>query len=311
MNLKNIISFVVLINILTGCGEKEPKMEIEYNNILICSDLSSRIENNPNDSIMINMIIDYFVRDCVKPGLKTNDRSSIYFSRINEKASKCGMAKIDIGEIDNLQEKQKFVNNTCENNNLKKAISEFKNTIGCVYSERDKVGLDILSLLNDKIENSGLIKKSILIPTENDTTTLKFQNHLIIFTDGYLEFSKKDGNKSYYFGEKEIKAIRNFCINNNCSLEQAINNNPKFSITPLISENNKFINLYVLETYDRGINQITGTIKNGGTLSDNNILKLVWEKWAKDSGFKKFKWRTSTTGSPITKDYIKNLIEQE
>lgn len=66
--------------------------------------------------------------------------------------------------------------------------------------------------------------------------------------------------------------------------------------------------MYVLETYDRGLNISDGTLKHTGELSDNNILKTIWQTWAEESGFKSFTWKPLTKSSSLPKDYIKNMI---
>lgn len=300
--------------ILCGCNGCEHIHEndckiIEYDNIMIYSDLSSRMNKNPNDTLIINQIIDFFVSSCVKPGIKVNDRSAIFFSRANHQRSNCNSANIDIGQFKNLEEKQQFVNNKNEHKNLNKAILEFKNSVRCNYLERDNGGLDLLSLIYQEVNTGNHIKKPEYLISETDTTTLYFHNHLFIFTDGYLEYSTATGSNDFYFGEPQIKAVRNFCKTKKVSPEEAIRNNPQFKIRPLVSENNKFVNLYILETDDRGFNVQKGTLKNTGDLSDNNILRLVWKVWAEESGFRHFEWRPLTTATNLPNDYIQKLIK--
>jgi hypothetical protein len=310
--LRTALIIAILIFVY-GCKfdipNDEPKI-IEYDNIMIYSDLSSRMYSKPNDTLIINQIIDFFVSDCVKPGIKINDRSAILFSRANYLRSKCPSYKIDIGQFKNLQEKQKFVNNKSENNNLHKAILEFKKSVRCNYRERDKGGLDLLSLIYQEVSAGNHIKKPEYLINETDTITLYFHNHLLIFTDGYLEYSTETGSKDFYYGEPQIEAVRKFCKINKVSPEEAIRNNPQFKIRPLVSENNKLVNLYILETDDRGFNVQKGTIKNTGDLSDNNILRIVWKVWAEESGFRHFEWRRKTTPSNLPSDYVKKLIKR-
>jgi hypothetical protein len=280
-----------------------------YNNIMIYTDLSNRIKKEPNDTMVVNQLINFFITDCVKPGIKVNDRSSIYFSRVNSFNSNCSAAKIDIGEIKSLEEKQLFVNNSSKSKNLSDAIHGFKNNVTCNYQEQDKNGLDILSLLYNEISSGNHIKKPTFIPGENDTTKINYINHLLLFTDGYLEYSKTNGNSDFYFGESEIENVRQYCKKNKVSPVEAIKNNPNFKLRPLKSEYNPFINLYVMETYDRGFNELKGTLNHTGDLSDNNILKTVWEIWANESGFNNFVWKQMTKPTSLPNDYIKTVLE--
>lgn len=310
--LKYIYSIALLVA-LYGCKLEIPNDEpdtIEYDNIMIYTDLSSRLNKNPSDILVINQIVDFFKKECVKPGIKVNDRSAISFSRANHQRSNCPSAKIDIGQFKNLEEKQQFVNDKAKNEGLSKSILVFKNRVKCNYQERDNGGLDLLSLIYQEVNSGNHIKKHDYLISPTDTTTIYYHNHLFIFTDGYLEYSTASGSKDFYYSENQIDALRKFCRSNKVSPEIAIKNNPKFKIRPLVSENNKLVNLYVLETDDRGFNVQKGTYKNTGDLSDNNLLRLVWKVWAEESGFKNFEWKPMTTATNLPSDYINKIIKR-
>lgn len=282
---------------------------LHYDNILIFSDLSNRITTtHPNDSLVIMQLMEFFVKDCVKPGAKVNDRSSIFFSRINYFNSKCKPASINIDDFKNLEEKQKFVNNTSTDKNLSKALDQFHNSVVCNYQERDNGGLDILSLMHGFINDGNTIKKSFSIIGESDTTTIHYNNHLFLFTDGYLEFNRTAGNPKFFFGVDEIENVRNYCKANNIKPTEALKKNLTLRIEPLSCEKNKMIHLYILETYDRGLNETKGTLKNSGDLSDNAILEAVWRQWANESGFLSFTWKRLTKPSTLPQDFIKTMI---
>ncbi|MFZ1610309.1 MAG: hypothetical protein WAT52_04520 [Chitinophagales bacterium] len=288
----------------------EEPVVLEYNNIMIYTDLSNRLKQSPNDTMVINQIVNYFITDCVRPGIKVNDRSSIAFSRLNIYLSNCAATKIDIGEIKTLEEKQLYVNDKSKTKTLSDDIKLFKENVACNYMEQDKGGLDILSLLYSEINSGNHIKKPKFINGEFDTTTINYSNHIFLFTDGYLEFSK-EGDLDFYFGQKKIESVRIFCKANNVSAEDAIKSNSKFKLRPLKCENNKYVTLYIMETYDRGLNELNGTLKNTGDLSDNNILKTVWETWAYESGFKNFVWKQMTKPNNLPNDYIKTVIVKQ
>lgn len=292
-----------------GCKiPKEEPVVLEYDNIMIYTDLSSRLEKSPNDTMVINQLANFFVIECVRPGIKVYDRSSISFSRVNMFKSNCSTAKIDIDEIVSLEEKQLYVNDSAKTNNISNDIRKFKETIACNYLEKDQGGLDILSLLYNEMNSGNHIKKPTFINGENDTTKIVFYNHLFLFTDGYLEYDTKTGGSDFYFGQPQIEKVREYCRSNKIAPDEAIKNNPDFKLRPLKSENNKYVNLYIMETYDRGLNEQKGTLKNTGDLSDNNILRIVWQNWASESGFKSFVWKQMTKPSSLPKNYIKSVI---
>ena len=205
----NIISLFTILILGLGCTKcrEIKRVVLSYENITIYSDLSNRLSKNPNDKVVIDQIKNYFVKDCVKPGQKTNDRSSLAFSRMNFFNSNCGTSKIDIEAVGNLMEKSKFVNNKGQGATLKKALAEFTDVVNCSYLETDSVGLDILSLLYNEVNSGNPIKFSNSVFDGCDSTIYQKRNHIFIFTDGYLEFSRKDGNVNLYFGRPEIDRV--------------------------------------------------------------------------------------------------------
>jgi hypothetical protein len=249
-------------------------------------------------------------------GVKINDRSSISFSRINDRLGTCPKSKIDLCDFANTEvsQKQTYVNSrealTPGSKTLKGDLIAFRNNVQCTYGERDERGLDILSLVFDKLNRGSDFKKDDLVHDERDTTHLIYHNHLILFTDGYLEYSTGNGNGEFYFGAKQIEAVRQFCKANRTTPEEAIAQNLDFQLRPLRTITNESVNLYVLETADRGFDSRTGTFRHTGDLSDNFILMSVWKQWAKESGFRSFTWKPTEVGNSISRDYVKRMISE-
>lgn len=173
---KFIFLFVNLSLFLFSCKIDEEKVNLTYDNIIIFSDMTNRLDNNlaqnlpTNDTVIINKITDFFVSNCVQPGVKTNDRSSISFSFLNPITYKIKKSKIDLEEefpkSTDIGKKQAYVNSTCKTKNLKKDIELFKNSIKNVYfnvytaykNKQDKFkncGIDAINLINEKINNSN------------------------------------------------------------------------------------------------------------------------------------------------------------
>jgi hypothetical protein len=310
----------VLIYALSGCadgtgGESAgrgvgeivggEKMELEYHNIMIYADLSNRLDKTPNDSAIIEQLISYFEKECVKPKTKINDRSSLYFSRLNHYESSCRSYKIDVESKDKLEEKQKFVNRE-----LGAELDKFRNAVQCNYMERDSGGLDLVMLIYNEIKNGLHLKKDRVQLGEYDTISYKYYNHIFILTDGYLEFSNKDVSQDYQFSSSQIGRIRRRCIRENISPQEAIMTDSAFRIKPLPPNDNiGLVNLYIMETDDRSFDPRSGTYQYSLELSDNEILRQVWQRWAEESGFRSFTWRTKTSSTTLSQDYIKNIIE--
>jgi len=288
--MKKTYCLLLGLILLFSCGSEPEMKELTYQNILILSDMSSRIVNKPNkDKEEISKILSYFVKECVKPGEKIGDKSSIYFSSFSSKM----LASVDIGSIKNIGEKQRFINSTGEykTKGLTYKVKEFKKNVDLAYATLRNPGIDLISVLTDKIENDGLVKENTFLTDGVDTTYVNYDNHIYIFTDGYLEYLNKKDNGQFYFGDNEIKQIRNYCISKKVSVVKALEQNNSFSIPPVKDEKNRTINLHVFETHERDKNEKFQTYDYEKGLRDNEILEAVWKKWAKESGFKSFEWK--------------------
>lgn len=286
--MKNILTIFSVI-IITSCGSEPQNKYLTYQNIVILSDLSSRIDNKPaKDTEEIHKIVQYFKNECVKPGKKIGDNSSICFSSFSSQV----ITSIDIAKIKNLGDKQQFVNSTgkFQNNGLNYQIDDFEYKVKNTYSKVRNKGLDLISILIEKIENEPIVKKNTYLTDGVDTTYINYDNHIYIFTDGYLEYQNKGTNSQFYFGSSEIDKIRQYCKANNVDIKIALDKNSSLCLPPTKISKNKFINLHVLETHERDKNDELQNYKYPKGQRDNEILEAVWRKWAKNSGFKKFEW---------------------
>ena len=288
--MKNILYTCSVIILLSSCGSEPQNNHLTYQNIVILSDLSSRIDNKPpKDTEEIHKIVQYFKNECVKPGKKIGDKSSICFSSFSNKV----IASIDIAKIKNLGDKQQFVNSTgkFQNNGLNCQIDDFEKKVKITYSNFRNKGLDLISILNEKIEKEPIVKKNTYLTNGIDTTYINYHNHIYIFTDGYLEYLNKDTNNQFYFGEPEIDKLRQYCIANKVDIKTALYRNSTLCLPQTKNNKNQYINLHVLETHERDKNDKSQTYKHPTGQRDNEILEAVWRKWAKESGFKRFEWR--------------------
>jgi len=288
--MKNILGFFWVTLILTSCGAESENKYLTYQNIVILSDMSSRMDNKPpKDLDETHKIVQFFKNECVKPGEKIGDKSSICFSSFSDKV----IASIDINKIKKLGEKQRFINSTGEykNSGLEQKIVDFEQKIKNAYSNTRNNGLDLISSLIEKIENEPIVKKDTYLTDGIDTTFLKFDNHIYIFTDGYLEYLNKNVNKQFYFGSSEIDKVRQFCKSNNVDITKALEINNSLCLPVSKSNKNQYINLHILETHERDKNDKLQTYKYPTGQRDNEILEAVWRKWARESGFKSLEWK--------------------
>lgn len=288
--MKKALIICLTIFLFASCGSEPQNKYLKYQNIVIFSDMSSRLDNKPPKDIEeIHKIVQFFKNECVKPGKKIADKSSISFSPFSYKI----IASIDIDKIKNIGEKQRFINSTGEykNNGFKHKVEDFEQKIKIAYELTRNNGLDLISILIEKIKNDPIVKKDTYLTDGIDTTYIKYDNHIYVFTDGYLEYLNKNGNTQFYFGKSEINKVRQFCIANNVNIAKALEMNHSICLPVIKINKNKYINVHLLETQERDKNDKLQTYDYPIGQRDNEILEAVWRKWSKESGFKSFEWK--------------------
>lgn len=295
--MKSLFTLFGISLLLNSCLPESNNKHLSYKNIIILSDMSDRIldKNFPQkDLIEIHKIITFFENECVKPGEKIGDKSSICFSPLSEN----DIISVDIDKVKDLGDKQSYINSTgkYKNRGLKKDLLEFEKSIAEKYMNINDKGLDLLSILLEKVKNDNIIKTDRIITNGIDSTFIHYENDIYIFTDGYLEYSLQTNNHQFRFGPTKIDQLRKYCINNNVSVEKALNENPKLGLQPFKNQLSKNIQIYVVETFERGFNKKTQNYDYEVGFRDNEILKMVWDKWIIESGFKKPIWRTYNEG---------------
>ena len=178
--MKNIIITSCLgLLLFASCSSEPQNKYLTYQNIVILSDMSSRLDNRPQKDIdEIVKIVQFFKTECVKPGEKIGDKSCISFSTFSDKE----VTSIDIEKIKKLDEKQGFINSTgkYKNSGLVQKISGFEQKVNSAYANKRNQGLDLISILIEKIENEPIIKKDTLLTYNIDTTFVKYDNHIYI-----------------------------------------------------------------------------------------------------------------------------------
>lgn len=290
MEQKRILVFIFFILIFVSCSDNEiileKKDKLILHNIIIISDVTNRITSWPkpiHDTVIINNLIDYFNQEIIRPGKLTNPRHIIQFYNLNPfSSSNCnGISKIDLLEMKNGIEKSKYVNSKKNGATLNNDLLSLKQTIQCQYKIQDKSG-DILNSLNqifvfnENIKNSQSIYDSIL---EADQV---WENDVFLFTDGYLEFNNMKNSK-FSTPSSKIFQIRKLCLQNKKNPSEILDIYPNLKLEPILNKAFNHIKLHILEAYDRGIDKTTGISKEA--ISDEIILKSLWNKWALESGF--------------------------
>lgn len=288
--MKILVIFCSALFLLASCNPEPQNKNLKYQNIVIISDMSSRLNNKPSKDIEeIHNIVVFFKDECVKPGQKIGDKSSISFSLF----SQATITSIDLEKYKTLAEKQSFINSTgnFKNNGLVEHLNIFENKVKNTYANTRNQGLDLISILIDKIENEPIIKKDTFFVNGIDTTFVKYENHIYVFTDGYLEYKNKKENNQFYFSNSEIEKVRKFSIANKITISKALEIDSSLGLPNQKYDKNKNINLHILETHERDKDDKLQSYKYPKGERDNEILQAVWKKWAIESGFKNFEWK--------------------
>lgn len=288
------LNFLWGLVLYSSCMPESKDKHLVYQNIVILADMSSRLKNArfpQKDYKQIHKIVQYFKSECVKPGDKIGDKSSITFSPFSERVA----INIDLEKMTDLGDKQSFINSTnkYKNSGLDYELKIFEDSVKSLYERITNPGLDLISFLIEKIENENIVKEDRAIPNGVDTTFISYENHIYIFTDGYLEYKRSQTrqNNPFYFGEGEIESVRKYSGSKQLDVTSALQMNTALCLRPYKSKKNKFINLHVYETHERDKDTKFTTYRNNPGFRDNEILEAVWRKWAKESGFKDFEWK--------------------
>jgi hypothetical protein len=292
--MKKLIYLLLFTAPVATCLSQTPNKHLTYQNIVIFSDMSSRIRNPrfpQKDTEAIHNLVLYFKDECVKPGKKIGDKSSLSFSLFSEPTA----LSIDLEKFKSLSDKQSFINSTGKYKTcgLQSKLMDLEDKAKLLYQKVSNPGMDLISLLIEKIENQALLKKDQILSANGENTYTHFDNQIYIFTDGYLEYklSGKFSNGQYYFGGPQIEKIRKYCVAKGVNISKALEQNKSLRLPIAESKENQYINLHILETEERDKDVKFFTYSHPKGLRDNEILEAVWRKWAKDSGFKSLEWK--------------------
>jgi len=287
--MKKILIIASAILFMTSCSSESQDKHLRYNNIVILSDMSSLFKNEPQKDLdKIQGIIQYFKDTCVMPGEKIGDKSSLSFSTFSNN----DIISVDISKIKNLGEKQCFINSTgkYKYNGFDQKIAEFEQKIRKTYDDAEDEGLDLISLLLEKIKNTSLLKGKTFFSDGINTTNISYDNHIYIFTDGYLEYKGNSKNNQFYYGNLDIRKVREYCIKYKVDIDQALESNVSFCLPVTQNVKDQEITLHIMETHERDKNAKFLTYNNPIGQRDNEILEAVWKKWANESGFVDLIW---------------------
>ncbi|RXJ51096.1 hypothetical protein [Gelidibacter gilvus] len=176
---------------------------------------------------------------------------------------------------------------------FEKESKNFINDINTIYDKASKkpAGADIFSYFK---KLNTIIKKDILdVEVQNYSIDTKYRNILILFTDGYLEaglYGERNciDNKCYFLDGKLISKFRDDFNRNGKGRDlKTFFKEKEYGIIPVENPNLKNVEIFVCELYDRSLDTRSGSQRLIPT--DFDIMKIFWQDWLEESGFKNIK----------------------
>lgn len=261
-------------------------------NLLFVPDLSNRIDHTihpkpVNDTSILANILDSVVTLIDLNNRRTNQTDSYKFDFINK-----GILNKQLFKPENLEiNLARFKNNPKAASNylrsdIKNDIDLFKKAVQSIYdyAQKNPVGADLWNYFNETI-NTSITHKAIEElspkdqPDEDPIVFKKFNNVVVLFTDGYIENANK--TKGYVLDKPLIERIRkDFLATDSKDLKTFILAQPKYLLNKTTNDL-AGIHILVLEMMDRSLDADGVAIKQP---TDFQIMKIIWEDWLKKSG---------------------------
>lgn len=291
MNIKHILPLVVL-PFLVACsgGDKTAKKEVmikDYN-IIIAPDLSNRINMMKypkplHDTLLIREVIDH-ADDLLKLNDRSSGQSDIYkidfINRgiLNSSTFDPKKMTIDFSQFGSKQlDRSNYIREKL-NSDKQEFIYEVNRVYD--YSLQNQTGADVWNYFNETIKTSLVdVSPQFLNETTNAIVNKKNTNVVLLLTDGYIESANQ--GKGYKLGPEMIEKIRKaFNASGQSELQEFIAQDSSYAINKT-NFNLKDANIFIAEMVDRSLDRY-GVSKVQPT--DFQIIKVIWEKWLKDSG---------------------------
>lgn len=291
MNIRHILPLVVL-PFLVACssGNKTAKKEVmikDYN-IIIAPDLSNRINMMKypkplHDTLLIREVVDH-ADDLLKLNDRRSGQSDIYKidfinkGILNSSSFDPKKMTIDFSQFGSKQlDRSNYIREKL-NSDKQEFIYEVNRVYD--YSLQNQTGADVWNYFNETLKTS-LVDVSPQFLNENDSAIInkKNTNVVLLLTDGYIESANQ--GKGYKLGPEMIGKIRKaFNASGKSELQEFIAQDSSYAINKT-SFDLKDANIFIAEMVDRSLDRY-GVSKVQPT--DFQIIKVIWEKWLKDSG---------------------------
>lgn len=290
MKIQYIFSLLT-IAVFVGCASddsvKQQVMLKDYN-IIIAPDLSNRINTQLypkpiHDTVLIRELIGHS-SDLLSLNNRSSGQLDIYkidfINRgiLNTASFDPKKMTIDFGRFANHQlDRASYIRKE-----LKTDVRIFSNEVNRVYdySLKNPSGADVWNYFNETIKSSLVdVTPQRIEGSGKIIVDKKNTNVVLLLTDGYIESTNK--GRGYRLGSELVAKIRkDFNASGQRDLTAFIHADSSYAIKKT-DYNLKDVNIFIAELVDRSLDP-TGQAKEQPT--DFQIIKVVWEKWLKDSG---------------------------
>lgn len=314
---------LVLGCVFCACGTREVKtipparnvIIVNDYNVVIVPDLSNRI--NPkiypkavHDTILINALMDHAVDFLNIKNRQLNQLDVYKFDFVNNGILNKNVVVSDALKIDLRQFKNKGADVVDYiNNKMPVDVDTFKHNVAKVYEYalNHPSGSDLWNYFNETINNS-VVKvpdDTSFIASSYTNVIKRNQNVLILFTDGYIESANK--GKGYTLGGKAVDDVRNaFLKSGSKDLKTFIYSHPECQLNKTTNSLNG-LNIMINELIDRSKDANGVALKQP---TDFQIMKIIWEKWLKDSGAAHVEVYTAIESKKVFVDNVRAFLEE-
>ncbi len=282
--------FVACMNDGSSKEEELPNNQVTLKdyNIIIAPDLSNRINmalypKPIHDTVLISSLIGHS-SDLLTLNTRRSGQADIYkidfINRgiLNGTSFEPKKMTIDFNRFENNQmDRVKYIRQ-----GLKADEQQFSDEVKRVYdySLKNQTGADVWNYFNETVKVSLVDASPKRIQSDNNILVDKKNNNVVLLlTDGYLENANK--GKGYRLDPALIAKIRqDFKASRKSDLAAFIKSDSAYALNKT-DFNLKDVNIFIAELVDRSLDKY-GVAKEQPT--DFQIIKVVWEKWLKDSG---------------------------
>lgn len=270
--------------------------EVVDHNIWILSDMTNRIDRMSNrslhDSSLINRFIDVFQNDLVSSDNRMKARMDrITWSTIALGNADAGLVEIDLGEkflsgkkYDQLGSIN-YLKFNVQNEiapNLKYDLKGMKEEVRKAYTYPRDVSGDIYSFLSLKYR----VPRMKIPPTtfRNIRTSHRYNNVIVILTDGYLEYGR-NGSQSWYRNSSALKEFRRKVMATSYVTSEDWDDIPDLpGIEPFFNDQFKGCRVLCV-CFEDATRASSGSRRE--KVGDVAINRYVWKKWLLSSGAEK------------------------